>query len=102
MTILNEESFKDIVQAAKKHDENEKKSNRIIHLELEARKQQVEQDPDMDDEEKAEELADIQTQFESMNRDNSILDSVVSTNKADEAIKNIRAHIRNHKQEGNE
>ncbi|GIU39951.1 hypothetical protein TUM3794_16670 [Shewanella colwelliana] len=102
LTILTQESLRSIVEAAKDNEEKERVSNHSILKALEARKKSILEDTDMDDEEREEELDDIETQIKSMNKDNAALDSEISTNKAEEAIKNIRHQLKLHKQERNE
>lgn len=102
LTILNEDSLSSIVEAAKQSEEQERAKDHSILMQLENKKKEILADTSLDEEEREEELDDIETQLSAMKKENTVLDSVVSTNKADEAIKNIRHQIRQHKQERNE
>ncbi|WP_351011635.1 hypothetical protein [Shewanella sp. S1-58-MNA-CIBAN-0166] len=102
LTILTQESLKSIVDAAKDNQEKERVSNHSILKSLEARKKSILEDTDMDEDEREEELDDVETQIKSMNEENAPLDNEISNNKAEEAIKNIRHQLKLHKQERNE
>jgi len=102
LTILNKDGLKSFVEASRKNEEKEKVNDHSILMELSARKKSILENSEMDEEEREEELDDIETQIKAMNKENATLDSVVSTTKADEAIKNIRNQIRHHKEERDE
>ncbi|MBB1364452.1 hypothetical protein H5125_20110 [Shewanella sp. SR44-4] len=102
LTILTQESLKSIVEAAKDNEEKERVSNHSILKSLEARKKSILEDTEMDEDEREEELDDVETQIKSMNEENAPLDNEISNNKAEEAIKNIRHQLKLHKQERNE
>jgi len=98
LTILNEDSMTAITEAARL---NEGKSPEMMLKELEAKREQL-ITQDMDEDDREDELSVIDSEINSIKSNMVELDSVSSSNKADEAIKNIRKQIRNHKQDKNE
>ncbi|MCL1045417.1 hypothetical protein L2737_08770 [Shewanella electrodiphila] len=102
LTILTQESLNSIVEAANGQENKERVSNQSILKTLEARKKSILEDACMDEEEREEELDDIETQIKSMGEANIALDSKISTTKAFETIVNINQQLKLHKQGSHE
>ncbi|GAA4899396.1 hypothetical protein [Ferrimonas pelagia] len=95
LTILNEEGVSSMANAAK---DNESMSAQIRIDQLKQDRESIVEDPDLDEDERSEELALIDAQIIDITNQEVAQDVSASNNMADETIRNIRSQLRNHKQ----
>jgi len=96
LTILNEESLSKIHQQTK---DVETISPEMLMKKLEDERTSIEQDDDLSEEEKQDEFRVVDGRIAEAKTSLFELDSSQTSNKADEAIKNIRNQLQQHKKE---